>query len=62
MRFKAFPEIQLNSGMRDIGDYWWAKSTHTLTPSKVLLFFGGKKEQKTKSRYSSYNANRNQVL
>ncbi len=28
MRFTAIPKIQLNQGMRDIGDYRWAKSTH----------------------------------
>jgi hypothetical protein len=32
--FYGFPEIQLNSGMRDIGDYWWAKPIHTLTPQE----------------------------
>jgi hypothetical protein len=28
MRFTAYPEIQLNRGMRDVGDYRWAKPTH----------------------------------
>ncbi len=28
IRFTAFQEIQLNPGMRDIGDYRWAKRTH----------------------------------
>jgi len=27
-RFTAFSEIQLNPGMKDIEDYWWAKPTH----------------------------------
>ncbi len=28
MRFTAFPEIKLSPGMKDIGDYRWAKPTH----------------------------------
>jgi hypothetical protein len=31
MRFTAFPEIELNSGMRDIGDCWWAEPTYRVT-------------------------------
>ncbi len=30
MRFTAFLEIQLNPGMRDIGDYRSAKPTHCI--------------------------------
>jgi len=35
MRFTAFPEIQLNAGMRDIGDCRWAKATYctAVTPT-----------------------------
>jgi hypothetical protein len=28
MRFTGFPEIQLNPGMKDIGDCRWTKPTH----------------------------------
>jgi hypothetical protein len=38
MRFTAFPEVQLNPGMRDIGDRQWTKPIHRaiITHSKHM--------------------------
>jgi hypothetical protein len=43
MRFTAFPEIQLNPDMRDIGDCRWVKPTHGATithPHPQGIYFG----------------------
>jgi len=52
MRFTAFPEIQLNPGMRDIGDCWWAK-TAPIAPYTHRVYISVWVPQKTYSQRMS---------